>query len=166
MTTIYGTRAGYSSYHTARNHSLASHTDARVDAALIVASEWIDAVYRMSFPGLKVGMRSQEREWPREGGMDIYGYAISSASVPTEIINATYEAAYRQIETPGCLSIDWTPSKYKRVSVDGAVSAEYQTFDSIGDAQMRLAIVDQILDPILTGTGADISKHSGSVLRG
>lgn len=165
MTTIYGTRADYTTYHAARNHSTASHTDARIDAALIVASEWIDAVYRTSFPGLKVGMRAQEREWPREGGMDIYGYAISAASVPTEVINATYEAAYRQIETPGCLAIDWTPAKYKRVSVDGAVSAEYRIFDSIGDAQMRLAIVDQILDPILTGTKADVSKYSGSALR-
>lgn len=150
MPDFYGTHAGYDAYCEARNHDHGPHSEAAVLAALLVASEWLDAKYRSAFPGLKVGQREQVREWPRTGAVDYYGYAVSSEVVPVEIEYATYEAAHREITLAGSLSVDYTPSKYKRVSVDGAVSVEYNDFDSAREAQTQYNIIDQILQPILT----------------
>ena len=165
MADNYGTVNGYRTYCIARNNLHSNEADDKIQAALLVASEWLDAVYRSSFPGLKVGLRAQEREWPRTGAIDIYGYAISESGVPTEIENATYEATHREIENPGSLSVDYTPTKYKSASVDGAVSVQFQQFDSAAETQIRITIVDQILGPVLTGSSGTNSKYSGSIVR-
>lgn len=165
MADNYGTVSGYRVYCDARNSLNSNEADDKIEAALLVASEWIDATYRASFPGLKVGMRAQVREWPRTGAQDIYGYEISQNSVPTEIENATYEAAHREIASPGSLSVDYTPAKYKSAQVDGAVSVEYRHFDSAAEAQVRIQIVDQILRPVLTGRLGMLSSNVGQSVR-
>lgn len=164
--TDYGSVAGFKTYHTARGRAaiIAAFEDDEIEAAKLVSSEWLDGNYRGSFPGIKIGYRAQVREWPRVGGVDRDGYVIASDSVPTEVENATYEATLRQLITPGSLSVDWTPSKYKRVSVDGAVSAEYNSFYSASDVQTKFKVIDDILAPILTGCG-NVSSLSGNSSR-
>jgi hypothetical protein len=159
----YGTTIDFKTYHTARGRVVDSFADAAIAAALLVASECLDARYQSKFPGFKVGQRAQLREWPRTGGIDIYGYSIPANSIPTEIVNAVYELALRQLQVPGSLSIDWTPNKYRRASVDGAVAVEYNTFSSSTDVQTQFNIVDEILGPILTAN--DISPLSGGSFR-
>lgn len=163
----YGTVDGFNTYHEARGRSVAAFTDDdEIEAAKLVASEWIDARYRSLFPGTKVGMRAQVREWPRVGGMDRDAYAIASDVPPVEVINAAYEATYRQLVSPGSLSVDWTPPKYKSAAVTGAVSVTYAEFAEWSDVQTRFAIIDEILAPILTGAyGAEVSSLSGPTLR-
>lgn len=165
MAVNYGTVNGFREYCFARNNLHSNESDDKILAALLVASEWLDANYRASFPGLKVGLREQEREWPRTGATDVYGYAISDDSVPVEIENATYEATHREIDNSGSLSTDYTPAKYKSASVSGAVSVEYRQFDSAMEAQMRITIVDQILRPVLTGSGGLLSSNVGQSQR-
>lgn len=148
-TDFYGTVNGFKTYTTERNITRPSEDDNIIQAALIVASEWLDAIYRSSFPGLKVGQRVQVREWPRIGAQDVYGYSIASDSVPREVEYATYEAALREMTTPGSLSMDYTPPKYKQASVHGAVSVTYSTFDSVRDAQIKFQKIDEILSTIL-----------------
>ena len=93
----YGTLAGFSTYHTARGRDVSAYTDPDIEAAKLIASEWIDARYRSLFGGTKVGLRAQAREWPRTGAMDVDGYSIGSTLVPTEIENATYEATLKHL---------------------------------------------------------------------
>lgn len=166
MDDFYGTAAGFRVYHVARGNDVPAEAvdDDVVLEWLLVASEWLDGRYQASFPGLKVGMRAQLREWPRNSAFDIYCYAISSATVPREVENATYEAALRQGVEAGSLSVDYTPGKYKRAAVDGAVSVEYAAFNSAWDTQKQISIVDTILYPILTGNG-NVSALSGSTVR-
>lgn len=152
----YGTVEGFKAYHAARGRNVDQFDDdEETAAAMLVASEWIDGRFRTMFPGTKVGMRDQVREWPRVGGTDLNGYVIPSNAVPFEVEAATYEATLRQIIAPGSLSVDWTPPKFKRVSVDGAVSVEYASFAFASDTQTRFALVDEILAMVLT-------RHSGS----
>lgn len=160
----YGTIAGFSIYHTARGRDVSTYLDADVEAAKLIASEWIDARYRALFDGTKVGKRDQVREWPRTGAMDIDGYSIGAVAIPTEVENATHEATLKQLVNPGSLSVDWVPPKYKRASVDGAVSVDFVMFDSATDAQTRFKIVDEILAPILTGHN-NSSALSGATYR-
>jgi hypothetical protein len=165
---FYGTAAGFRVYHEARGRDVSGALfvdDDDVEASLLVAAEWLDGKYGSLFSGLKVGAREQVREWPRNGSIDRYGYAIAADVAPVEVINATYEAAYKDRITPGSLSVDWTPGKYKRVSIDGAVSVEYMQFNSVFDLQTRIAMVDQILAPILTGSLGGYSGLSGAIAR-
>lgn len=151
MPDFYGTAQGFRDYHEARGRNVDGFDDdPEVEAGLLVASEWLDARYGSSFPGTKVGMRSQTREWPRNSAADRDGYVIPADAVPVEIERATYEATLRQLAAPGSLSVDWTPSKYKRASVDGAVSVEYAGFSMAMDAQTRFTVIDEILAPILS----------------
>lgn len=166
MVEAYGTTEGFKTYHTGRGRAvaIADYEDEDIEAARLVGSEFVDGRYRLSFPGTKVGMRAQVREWPRVGGVDRDGYAITADVVPTEIENATYEAALRQLQAAGSLIRDYTPNRYSRVQVDGAVSATYNTFNSAADAQPQYVAIDQILSPILTGS-ASVSSLSGPSAR-
>jgi hypothetical protein len=162
----YGTAAGFRIYHAARDNPLPADAadDDYVTAKLLKASEWIDGRYRPGFGGLKVGGRDQVREWARSGAFDVYGYAISSDSVPTEVENATYEAALKEMNSPGVLAVDWTPTRYKSAAVVGAVSVTYATFNGVLDLQTHFAIVDQILSAILC-SGQMSSPLSGPTAR-
>ena len=160
----YGTLEGFRAYHLARGRVTTDYDDDEVEAAKLVASEWLDGRFRLSFPGTKVGMREQVREWPRVSGIDRDGYAIAADVVPPEIDNSTYEATLRQLIAPGSLSVDWTPPKYKSASVHGAVSVEYASFAYASDVQTRFAIIDDILAPILTGRG-EFASLSGATSR-
>lgn len=162
---MYGTAAGYEAYHLERDNDIpADSAEDEINAALLVASEWIDAIYGLQFPGLKVGMRSQVREWPRTGAYDRYGYVVASDAVPREIEQATYEAAWRQLVSPGSLTLDYTPGKYKRASVDGAVSVEFANFSSAADFQKQFPIIDRIISPLLVGAGG-YSPLTGDAVR-
>lgn len=164
--THYGTGDGFRAYWTARGDTVNGvAVDAAVIPALVVASNWIDGAYFGEFGGLKVGQRAQLLEWPRSGVQDTYGYYIDSAVVPREVENATYEAALRQLQTPGVFFKDYTQSKYKAASVTGAVSVQYRDGNAM-DFQTQLPIVAAILHPLLTGIGAGgFSRMSGDVSR-
>ena len=151
--TEYGTVAGFKIYHNVRANEISGHSDAAIDAAKLIASEWIDSRYRLAFPGTKVGFRNQTREWPRLGACDIHQYPIAFESVPTEVENATYEAALKHLVEPGSLSVDFTPSQYRRAAVDGAINVEYFGHTNAVEVQTRFQIIDETLAPILTGTG-------------
>lgn len=164
--TFYGDQAGFTAYWAARGVELpGTADDDAIAAALLVASNWIDQSFISSFSGLKVGGRDQLLEWPRDGVNDIYGYYVSNDAPPREVINATYEAAYRQLITPGIFFKDYTPSKYKSVAIAGAVSVDY----AIGDAyafQTQMPAIAAILYPILGGSSnGAFSSLSGSVSR-
>lgn len=161
----YGSIAGLMAYLLARGRDAPILSDDEYAAALLVASEWIDAVYGRAFPGYKVGMRSQVRQWPRAGAYDVNAYVIPSDSVPVEVENATYEAAVRHAETPGSLSQDFTPGKYKSAAISGAVSVTFADFQSASDARTEYVLINQILAPILTGNGGGLSSLSGRVER-
>lgn len=165
MADFYGTVDGLKSYLNARQIDVSAFDDDDISAALLVASEWIDAVYGSQFSGTKVGQRDQVREQPRNAQIDVYGYSVSSDSVPREVENATYQAAYRQLNSPGSLTLDYTPGKYKSVAIDGAINVQYATFNSAADIQTQFTIIDQIIAPLLTGDNGNFSNLSGYVAR-
>lgn len=165
MVDFYGTVADFNEYHTARGTDVSVYSDVNVSAALLLASEWLDSRYQDAFGYYKTGRRDQVRTWPQIGYMDRFGYAVVSTAVPTEIEHATYVAAVKALQTPGVLNQDYTPNKYKRVAVDGAVSVEFNQFNSAFDAQTQFLLIDQILAPLIGGALGNLSSLSGSVVR-
>lgn len=161
---FYGTAASFLAYHTARGRDVSEYDDAKVEAALLVASEWLDATwFPPHWPYYKTGGSSQTRVWPALNVMDRWGYAVASDVVPNRVENATYEAAMRELQSPGALTKDHTPSKYKRVAIAGSVSVDY--FDRDAQAvQTQFPIIGQILDPLM-GSWSGMSSLSGAVAR-
>lgn len=149
MPDFYGSASGFRSYHISRANDFPDLPDADIEAALLVSSEWIDNRFRLNFGGYKVLEREQLREWPRIGHYDSYGYLVPSSEVPREILSATYEMALRRLDDPAQLSIDFTPNKYKSVSVSGAVAVQYAAFTSASQVQKEFAIVGEILSGLL-----------------
>lgn len=165
MTTNYGTAAGLIAYHAARGHVVAVNDPVNT-AALLVASEWLDARYRSQFPGFKTGRRTQDREWPRSSAYDIEWQPIATDEIPTEVINATYEAAQRELDAPGSLTVDFVAGETLRsLSVSGAVSLTFAGANSAFDTQLTIPVVDMILAPILTGGGEGGSALTAQGLR-
>lgn len=161
---FYGTAAAFATYHTERGNTLPAILidDDAIEIRLLKASEWIDARYKSKFKGLKVDGRSQIREWPRSGHTDFYGYAIPSDETPREIEYATYEAALIDANAPGVLNVDYTPSKYTKVSVDGAVAAEFALYGSASEVQTQYSKIAEILGGLLNEVENVGGKNYGS----
>mgnify|MGYP000500491630 CR=1 FL=1 len=170
---FYGTLEGAAEYHAARNNtawegapdSPDSPDDYRM-AALIRASDYIDATYRARFSGSKVGGRAQMREWPRIDAVDASGEEIDDETVPIEIERATYEAALRELEQPGSLSPDFVAAQQVvRERVEGAVEVQYsEKIVGVGSVTPVVSIIDGILSGLLTG-GASTGGTSVSFFR-
>lgn len=162
---VYGTTSGADSYHAARGNSTWVGSDATKEIALLRASDYVDIMFRDQFPGEKTGLRTQEREWPREWAFDKDGEAIGVNEIPVEVINATYEAALRELVAPGSLMPDVTLGKQiKSASVDGAVSVEYAGATGLQGMRPTVSVVGGILAPILTGYAR--SSIAGQAVRG
>jgi hypothetical protein len=164
MPDFYGSVAAADAYHLARANAAWAGDDAAKQAALIRASAYIDGKYQTQsscgrweslFPGIKTGGRAQSLQWPRTGVSDNEGNAIPADEVPIEIEQATYEAALREIATPGSLSPDYVASDaIKRQKVD-VLEIEYQApADNAGSAPNRpvITVVDEMVAPLLRST--------------
>lgn len=170
---IYGDATNFAAYWEARGIELpGTLDDTAINAALLVASEWIDGVYGPSFVGHKTGGFTQEREWPRTSAVvqasGVWGeyYTFAIDAIPDRVRNAAYEAAYRQAITPGSLQVDYTPSKYTSVTVEGAISVDYAPFTNANEIQIQISAIDKLLSPLLNeSSSASTSNLSGPVSR-
>ena len=153
MSNFYGTLAAADTYHSDRGNTTWTGTDEAKNIALLRGSEYIDQAFRSSFPGYKTLLRSQLREWPRAWAVDIAGNSLDSTVVPVEAEKASYEAALRELVTPGSLLPDYAPgTQQKRVKVD-VIEVEYSAPHGAASVLPIIAIIRGILAPILTGSG-------------
>jgi hypothetical protein len=157
----YATLAQAMAYHTAKgNAAWAASTDAMRETALRRATEWVDATYRTRWQniGLPVYPRVQALEWPLSGITDPYGYDVNHLTIPTEIINATSEAALRELAAPGSLSPDYLASESVKTATAGPVSVTYMDNAGAGAAMPILTIVDGILARLLGGRARNVAE--------
>lgn len=154
MAELYGTANGADLYHQQRgNYAWIDVTKDITDrdAARLRASEYIDSAYRASFPGYKTGLRAQLREWPRTGAYDIGGQTIDANTVPLEIEEAVYEAALRELATPGSLNPDYDPSQQARREKVDMLEIEYTAPHGPNSVRPIISIINAIIAPVLTG---------------
>jgi len=161
MPDFYGTVAAADAYHEARANTAWAGDESAKQAALIRASVYIDGRYRKQlasgrwesmFPGSKTAARGQEREWPRTGATDYDGNPIPGEEVPVEVEYATYEAAIRELLSPGSLSPDFVAAaaikreKVGPIDTEYAVSADGGTSESVRPV---ISVIDEIIAPVL-----------------
>lgn len=157
MANYYGDADGYLEYCEARGYEvgeLSPSPSDGVDQLLLVASEYIDAMYRSQFPGSKTGGRSQVRDWPRTGARDRDCNSIDTTEIPIEVINATYEAAYREQQDPGSLMPDYVAAERVVSETVGSISTTYARSGVMkaSDSWPVIGKIDGILAPLLGDT--------------
>lgn len=139
-----------SAYCSARGLTFVSSPSTTGEEAIIRATAAIDATYRGRFPGYKVSGRDQSLEWPRGQAYDYEGLLINGDEVPIEIVQATCEAAVRELATPGSMMPDLERGGAIKRLKAGSAEIEYDGFASVRTA---FSIIDGILSAILTSGG-------------
>lgn len=162
---FYGTVADADAYHLARGNTAWAGTNPQKEAALTRGSDYVDLRYRWMtscghwesmFPGQRTGGRAQEREWPRTGAVDYSGNPIPDDEVPIEVEHATYEAALRELVSPGSLSPDFIPGGQVTKEKVGPVEVQYAEAKWNPNATPNrpiVPVIDEILAPLTYRTG-------------
>lgn len=128
-------------------------SDEDAEAALRRATTWIDARYRSGFSGYRVNRRNQSLEWPRHDAYDAADNYVTYNTVPREIVQATEEAAIRELVEPGSLSPDLvTGETMKRVKV-GPIEIDYASSSDAYDNRPISTVIDDILSSLLVYSG-------------
>lgn len=160
MPDFYGNVADADAYHAVRANAAWTGEDMAKQAALIRASAYIDGKFQAQnscgrweslFSGVKAGGRAQALQWPRTGATDTERHEIPAEEIPIEVVQATYEAALREIALPGSLSPDYVASTaIKRQKVD-VLEIEYQAASNTSGVPTRpvITVVDELIAPLL-----------------
>jgi hypothetical protein len=148
---MYGTATASDNYHADRGNSAwAAATAANRLIARQRGTDYVDRSFRNRFPGLRTSDHTQIEEWPRTGATYYRtGESISSSVVPVEIENATYEAALRELATPGILLPDYTPSKQVTQQTVGPITTKFAVAGAPSDAVPVVTQIAGILSGIL-----------------
>lgn len=166
---FYGNADGFITYLNERGQEVSDDwMDDDINAALLVASEWLDSQYESSWIGYKVSFE-QERSWPRQNAtVATYPYhTYSNTDIPIQVICATYEAARRELTNKGSLQVDYQPTQYQSVSIYNAVTVEYKdSVSSAGDVQTQIPVIQNLMSILIDpNKGADGNALSGRAVR-
>lgn len=145
----YGTAEGLAAYAASLGTSVPAGS---VAGALLRASAYIDGRYGRRFSGARAGGFAQERAWPRAGATTAEGFAVPADAVPLAVVNATYEAALRELAEPGSLSPDYVAGDAVTKMKAGSVELSFATPDaSMGAAaaQPVFTVIDEMLADLL-----------------
>ncbi|UXN58273.1 DnaT-like ssDNA-binding protein [Phyllobacterium zundukense] len=147
----YGTQEAFEHYATDHGYVIPEGTtDAQIAAAMLRGSLVIDR-YEPKFSGTRRGGYDQSREWPRTGVVTYYGQAIPSEAIPQPIIDASCEASFLELSTPGSLSPVVTGNsvtkreKVGELEVEYAVSSGSSSADVVAAATPVVTIIEGLL---------------------
>lgn len=154
MADYYGNLTDASAYMAARGYAWTGDDEAK-EAALLLGSEYVDSLGLVKpcfWVGTKTGGRSQVRQWPRTGAVDGFGEAIANDEIPQEVIEASYQAAWRELANPGALNPDYVASDTFKSAKVGPLEVTYAT-SSAPDAiptKPVVSVINDLIGPLLT----------------
>ena len=150
----YGDNAGFSAYAVEAGYVIPDGTGAAdITAARQRGSMFVDR-YEPRFSGTRLDGFAQDRAWPRTGATTYYGEAIS-VDIPAAIVNASYEAAFLELITPGSLSPVVIGSaavkreKIGQLEVEYAASSSTNIADMVAMATPVVTTIEGLLWPFL-----------------
>lgn len=137
-------------WHAARGCApWATLTTAQKEEALRRASDYFEQVYGNKFEGYRLNS-TQALSWPRVD-VELHGYYLASNTIPSLVINATAELAYKAAQ--GNLAPDLTQG-VKREKID-VIEVEY---DNYSVQYTRYRSVDNILAPLLKSISNGVNR--------
>jgi len=142
------------SYMTAANEAIwAALTTAEQELACRLATQYLDAVYGSVWRGYRTN-EVQALDWPRSDVYDSDGYAVDNDVLPTALLQAHAEIAFRSGNGETLLPDRSSPvgdlSK-ERVKV-GPIEVETSFAGSASVGPKFYDVVDRLLDPIIDGS--------------
>lgn len=167
--TFYGSAAGFTLYTEERGKTvLPTWTTSVIEAALLLSSEWLDRRFEKIWTGYPTGGFTQTRKWPRSTAVtnEYPQYVFADDAIPDNVVDAVYEATFRELTTTGSLQKDYTPTKYNKVSVSGAISVEYDSSLRSSDIQLQIPVIEDLMRPLLNESARGyFSFYSGGSSR-
>lgn len=147
----YGTKEAFVQFATDHGYVFPEGvTDTLIAAAMLRGSLVIDR-YEPKFSGARTGGYDQARAWPRTGAVTNYGQAIPADDTPRPIIEASYEASFLELITPGSLSpvvMGNAVTKREKVGeleVEYAVSSSKSSADVVAAATPVVTAIEGLL---------------------
>lgn len=166
---FYGNVEDFKKYLLERNIKVdTAWTDVAISSTLLVVSEWLDNVYENIWIGYKTDGYDQERSWPRTNAITVTypSHIFDKTVIPEEVNKAVYELAYRQLQNPQFLVGEYSPNKYRSVTIHGAVSVEYsQGSGSVWDVQSTVPVVQSLMSFLIDPNKSGNDSFSGRVDR-
>ena len=120
-------------------------TTTEKEQALRRATVHMEGAYRTRWRGTRL-LRAQALSWPRYGA-EVDGWCIESTIVPTEIVNACIDLAFRA--AAGELAADQSRAVVREKV--GPIETEYSAYSS---QATRYTAIDMTLAPFMKGGGA------------
>lgn len=164
---FYGNVDDFKEYFITRGKDIPQDwTDDMIESALLVSSEWLDGQYESLWIGYKVDFK-QERSWPRQSAqVQTYPYYVyKNDEIPEQVVKAVYEACFRELTKSGSLQVDFTPNKYKSVSVDGAISVEYNDILYASESQIQMPAIQTLMSVLIDQSKGGNNPISGKASR-
>lgn len=155
----YATEDDFDEYVDARSITPASGDK---EAALIRATTAIDARYGASFPGYRKAGRDQGLLWPRAAAYDSEGWLLPDDEVPKEVVEATIEAAVRELANPGSMMPDLERGGGIQSIRAGSVGI---TYSQNASAKTTYTLIDGIIANVLSGNGGSNGGMFGQSVR-
>jgi hypothetical protein len=153
----YVTTAEFENYCDAHGLTV---TTGDAEAAIVRATMYIDACFRLRFAGYMTFGRNQYLEWPRTAVLDSEYFPIGNNEIPREIKNACCEAAQRELTEPNSLMPDLERGGQIRALQAGSVRIDYGANAS---ATTTYRVIEGILASLLGPSG---SMYSAQAVRG
>ena len=167
----------FEDYAESRGYDISAYSDdEQIEAALIRATDWIDATYRSRWPGVRSNGTDQGLMWPRKAGSISYGEFYASSylttvtdaeglpiavdAIPVALVRATAEAAYRELVSPNSLAPDLKRGGAIRSLRAGSVAIEYA---STAPAGTTFSVIDNMLSSIISTGSA--GAYTGRAVR-
>jgi hypothetical protein len=150
---VYAANQGYD------YEALAASEDTDIEAALRRGTNAIDARVRSRLNGAYPTSTTQRLLFPVTGLVDIWGRSIASDAVPVQIVDATAESAWRELQAAGSMAPD--------VAAGGKVLTRIKA----GDNELEYALTAggtatfTAIDNILAGLFGARSIYSGVAVR-
>lgn len=95
---MYGNITDFKAYCDAAGYDYSAYTDTQITYTLELSSKKLDSEYRPRWIGGRADI-NQELEWPRKNAIGSHtGRTYPSDSVPSEVINSTYEIAFQVLD--------------------------------------------------------------------
>lgn len=92
---MYGNLADFKTYAASMGYDISGYTDEQLTVNLNLASKKLDAKYRQQWIGNRA-TTAQTEDWPRANAVgSVSGLSYASDSVPTQLIEATYELTFQ-----------------------------------------------------------------------
>jgi hypothetical protein len=102
-------------------------------------------------------------EWPRAAAYDVNGWLIPDDEIPKEVMQATFEAAIRELTSPGTMMPDLERGGEIQSIRAGSVGI---TYSQNASAKTVFTLIDGIIAPLLSGTGGSNGGMFGQAVRG